>query len=70
MRLYPNSVFQNIIMESGIISDNHDSVDRLKALRLIRFDMGGISELSLGLLAVTVTAADGFNKMHASIANR
>jgi hypothetical protein len=42
----------------------------LKALRLIRFDMGGISELSLGLLAVTVTAADGFNKMHASIANR
>jgi len=48
--------------------DNQDLADRSKVLKRIRFGMVGTSELSLGLLAVTVTA-DGFNVMHASIAN-
>ena len=48
--------------------DRCDSADRYKALKLIVFGMEGRSELSLGLLAVAV-AADGFNIMHASIAN-
>jgi hypothetical protein len=42
--------------------------NRYKALALIRLGFNGTSELSLGLRAVAVTA-DGFNIMHASIAD-
>lgn len=49
--------------------DRRNSADRYKVLKFIVFSMEGTSELSLGLLAVAVTA-DGFNIMHASIADR
>jgi hypothetical protein len=47
---------------------NHHLADRYKALKRIRSGTVGTPELSLGLRAVTV-AVDGFNIMHASIAN-
>ena len=50
------------------MSDRRDSANRSKILMFIVFSLEGTSELSLGLLAVAVTA-DGFNIMHASIAN-
>lgn len=49
--------------------DRHDLADRCNALVFIFFGIEVTSELSLGLLAVAVTA-DGFNIMHASIADR
>jgi len=51
-----------------LMPNNHHLADRYKALKRVRFGRVGTPELSLGLLAVTVTA-DGFNIMHASIAN-
>ena len=50
------------------MSDIHDLANRYKALSFTGFGIKGTSELSLGLLAVAVTA-DGFNIMHASIAD-
>ena len=49
-------------------ADIHDLANRYKALALMRFGINGTSELSLGRLAVAV-AVDGFNIMHASIAD-
>ena len=48
--------------------NNHHLADCYKALKRIRFGRVGKPEFSLGLLAVTVTV-DGFNIMHASIAD-
>ena len=49
--------------------DRMDLADLYKALMFIVFSMEITSELSLGLLAVAMTA-DGLNIMHASIADR
>jgi hypothetical protein len=50
-----------------LFDPSHPAI-RKQALKLFHFDLSSISKLSLGLFAVTVTA-DGFNIMHASIAD-